>query len=1015
MSSGGKSGAQNQSKNIYGTLAGAICWGPLDWLTAVIHNGNYLWQGSLTLTDDATDLTGSIADPTYIAPGGYLKIYRGTETQDGDAAIPNSPRDKGTAKLVAKHLFFGQDTGTAPNLQIIGGRLPRVPTSIVAADDNVADDGQINPIAAWAEIILDERGGGYDEALFDGPSWQAAAHWAYENRDFTFCSPLITEQSALRDIAKQLLDPFNGFCRRNNAGKLVCNVYEWGNDPGGLNVLDARHWTKRPKFPLGDWSEVPTEMLVNFIDRAFEYQENTVIVSNARAFQIRQVDDQRRIDRKHVTRIPQAHRHATEYIRRISTAPTRATITIRAPFLAALDLNVGSKIKVDTDPEPGGAGLAQLCRIERIEQDATDQATLEVMTDNLVPATAYTPTWTDDDPVDEVSPPLEHFQAIPLPPNAFGWPPSIGLLATRPDPAILGFQLYFSDSSGGSYADLGQQAGFAARARLDGAIADSDTTLDLEELDGLSGNDASLAANTPGGNETEAQDNVLLAVLMELDGDGRVELGADGDPLMEFVSIVDRAIVSGATHTYTVLRGRLGTTARAWSDNAVAWIIPRANLTPWRHTLLSSMLGGVAYFRLVSFTDRAYDESTPVPECSVNMLPATAPSYGGNIDGTTGPDDGVAPNPVSGVTVTAGLSMLVLEWTNPTNTPLKRIFVYESSTTSRPINPQFAFDPGQHFFFRTGLPASATRYYWIEVQAVNGKRALAGYFNGTTRSGVDLSDIVPGMTMVEIVGTLPASGNFDGRTVFLTTDKKLYRYDSAAGAWTTKIDGYDLVADSILAGALSAGAVTAYAVGANEIITNTANIADAIITSAKIYSLVAEKIEAGILNAMIVKAGKFYVDSVCANEDYPSNTMPIVGFQQAEDGTHYTGMLSSPLELPLVTFVGWGVGSGYSEGRFGKSTMRFLCAENGGCSPNVSPVSYVDLKISYRINGGSWSDVTPFSTRALPGNGTLNSNGGVIISGLSETDEIEFGVRVNSDHNSSQLNVVNLSVSAFNL
>src|SRR4051812_38701514 len=111
-SSGGKGGSASQSKNYYGTVAGAICWGPLDWLRAVILNGNYVFQGSLDLTDDVTDLTGSLLDPTLIAPGGYLKIYRGTETQPADAALVGHPPYKGTATLVAKGIFFGQDSGT---------------------------------------------------------------------------------------------------------------------------------------------------------------------------------------------------------------------------------------------------------------------------------------------------------------------------------------------------------------------------------------------------------------------------------------------------------------------------------------------------------------------------------------------------------------------------------------------------------------------------------------------------------------------------------------------------------------------------------------------------------------------------------------------------------------------------------------------------------------------------------------------------------------------------------------
>src|SRR5258708_3119950 len=452
MSAGGKGGAAAQSKNYYGTLVGAICWGPLDWLKAVILNGNYIFQGNLTITTDVTDLTGSILDPTLLAPGGYLKLYRGTETQPADAALAGHPPYRGTVMWAAKNIFFGQDSGTAPNLQIIGGRKPRVPTAIVAAIDNVVDDEQINPIAAWAEILLDERGGSLDISEFDAASWLVAAHWCAQDqahKDYTFCSPLVAEQSALRDIARNLLDPFNGFCRWTNAGKLACNIYEWGVDPGGLLVLDAHHWTKKPNIPLGDWNDVPTEILLSFNNRDYEYQDDSHIVPNARAAQIRQVDEQLHLERRHVvTRIAQAHRHAVEYNRRIGTAPTRATIRVRQPFV--IGLSVGDKIRINTNPEPGGAGLSQLVRLEKLTQDRTDEAMLTVVTDNLVPANTYTPVWTPPAPAAGVSPPLVNFLGVPLPPNAFGWPPSVALLATRPAAKIVGFQPYFAQPHPGA-------------------------------------------------------------------------------------------------------------------------------------------------------------------------------------------------------------------------------------------------------------------------------------------------------------------------------------------------------------------------------------------------------------------------------------------------------------------------------------------------------------------------------------------------------------------------------------
>ena len=114
MSSGGKGGSAQSSLNYYGSGGIAYGWGPIDWLNAVVMNGKYIFQGSLTISADITDLTGSLADPTLIAAGGYLKLHRGTETQPAAAALPNHPPMRGTIFLEAKHIFFGQNSGTAP-------------------------------------------------------------------------------------------------------------------------------------------------------------------------------------------------------------------------------------------------------------------------------------------------------------------------------------------------------------------------------------------------------------------------------------------------------------------------------------------------------------------------------------------------------------------------------------------------------------------------------------------------------------------------------------------------------------------------------------------------------------------------------------------------------------------------------------------------------------------------------------------------------------------------------------
>ena len=648
MGSSSKSGSSQNQKNYYATLAGAICRGPIDWISGVVANGNYIWQSSggvpMNLTADVTDLTGSLEDSTVIGDGGYLKIYRGTGTQPVDsalAALADHPPYYDLAYIVAKHIFFGQNSGTAPNIQVIAGRIPRVDTSIVAAVDNVANDYQVNPIAAVAEWLLDDQGLGLPLSMLDSTSWLASAHWCAQDQahmDYSFCSPLVKDQSAIRDSIKRILDPLGIYLYWTPAGTLGCRVYEYGLDPGGLTTFDANSWVKDPKFIDGDWTDIPTELLVSFTNRDYEYQQDSVIATNYRARMIRQVDDQQRINRDHVTRSSQAMSHGVKQNSITGGAPGTGTLVFRGPVIGTL--LPGDKIKVNVEPEPGDTtGISHLCRVEKVTQDTTDSTTVDVTTDPLSSSTPYAPAWPTPTVSAETVAPIQYQTAIPLPTGTWGAPLSIGLLTTRGAGNLVGFEVFLGAASAGSFADLGLQTTWAARNALYAAIGNAATTVRLQLLDGASGPDALLASQTPSGNVAETADNYLLAIIAQVDANGKVSLDSAGSPILEFISISSRTPASGSgvdpttTFDYTVLRGRCGVPARNWNITGglvttttdglanACWILPFTNIVPWRHNYIQSYIGSTLYVRTVSRTLRAIDESTPIPETSI-AIPA---------------------------------------------------------------------------------------------------------------------------------------------------------------------------------------------------------------------------------------------------------------------------------------------------------------------------------------------------------------------------------------------------------
>jgi len=104
----------------------------------------------------------------------------------------------------------------------------------------------------------------------------------------------------------------------------------------------------------------------------------------------------------------------------------------------------------------------------------------------------------------------------------------------------------------------------------------------------------------------------------------------------------------------------------------------------------------------------------------------------------------------------------------------------------------------------------------IEAAKITGQITAPQIANGAINTAKFATGIVP----VEIVGSLPTTGNFEGRTVYLTTDDKLYRHTGSptgSAGFTRATDGADIVANSITAGQIAAGAISATEIAAGAI------------------------------------------------------------------------------------------------------------------------------------------------------------------------------------------------------
>jgi predicted phage tail protein len=112
---------------------------------------------------------------------------------------------------------------------------------------------------------------------------------------------------------------------------------------------------------------------------------------------------------------------------------------------------------------------------------------------------------------------------------------------------------------------------------------------------------------------------------------------------------------------------------------------------------------------------------------------------------------------------------------------------------------------------------------------------------------------------VEVVATLPASGNFAGRMAFLTTDNKLYRHNGTA--WIASLAATDLTGSitstQITDGAISTPKLAAGAVTASELAAN---------------AVTANKILAGAVSAAAIAAGAISASKLVVGDT--SNIFP---------------------------------------------------------------------------------------------------------------------------------------------
>lgn len=127
------------------------------------------------------------------------------------------------------------------------------------------------------------------------------------------------------------------------------------------------------------------------------------------------------------------------------------------------------------------------------------------------------------------------------------------------------------------------------------------------------------------------------------------------------------------------------------------------------------------------------------------------------------------------------------------------------------------------------------------------------------QGAVDATKFASGLMPVEIVSTLPTTGNVAGRTVFLTTDGKLYRYTD--NAWTAAVAASD-VAGQIVGTQISDGAISTPKLAAGSVTANALAAGSVAADKIAANSITAGQIATGAISATQIAAKAITVDKL---------------------------------------------------------------------------------------------------------------------------------------------------------
>jgi hypothetical protein len=334
----------------------------------------------------------------------------------------------------------------------------------------------------------------------------------------------------------------------------------------------------------------------------------------------------------------------------------------------------------------------------------------------------------------------------------------------------------------------------------------------------------------------------------------------------------------------------------------------------WRKTTVTEFSGATTSateFIIPSVDD---DASYAIRVRAVNLLGVRGPFT--SITFNAGPDVTPPGEPTS-LSVVGRFGYFNLQWVNPTDRDFDYVEVWESETSSLGAASQIAVAYG-NTFVRGNVAPGVTRFFWIRAVDASGNKSDFVGPQSATSAFVDDGDFVDGVVNLFLdqgLGPIPSGNTFpsspsDGDRFFLTTDGQLYHYNGTASRWELEAEPGSIVAsDKIIANTITGGLLAT-----SGVITNSAQIDNAVITNAKIADLAVDRIKLGLGS----------VTDFFSVSNAVSKTVSSYGaFESIGSTTSFT-LPSNALESPQALRVSGGMATDFSATFVLSSSVQIL-------------------------------------------------------------------------------------------